>query len=66
MGKHIVMLCSVLVLAGSPAFAQSLEQKLQAFIAAISRNHFAYTSKSRDTVDGNSPGLAGPRLVPRR
>ena len=37
MGKHIVMLCSVLVLAGSPAFAQSLEQKLQAFIAATSR-----------------------------
>ncbi|HEY5868391.1 MAG TPA: hypothetical protein VI542_23000, partial [Candidatus Tectomicrobia bacterium] len=37
MGKHIVMLCSVLVLAGAPAFAQSLEQKLQAFIAATSR-----------------------------
>jgi bleomycin hydrolase len=37
MGKQMIMLFSVLVLAGSPAFAQSLEQKLQAFIAATPR-----------------------------
>lgn len=37
MGKPMVMLFSALILAGSPAFAQSLEQTLQAFIAATPR-----------------------------
>lgn len=37
MGKRMVILVSVLVLSGSHAFAQSIEQKLQAFIAATPR-----------------------------
>jgi bleomycin hydrolase len=36
-GKQMVILFSVLVLSGSPACAQSIEQKLQAFIAATPR-----------------------------
>lgn len=37
MGKRMVMVFSVLVLTGSHAFAQSIEQKLHAFIAATPR-----------------------------
>ena len=34
MGKRMAMVFSVLVLSGSLVYAQSLEQKLQAFVAA--------------------------------
>jgi bleomycin hydrolase len=37
MGKRMAMVFSVLVLFGSPAGAQSIEQKLQAFLAATPR-----------------------------
>jgi len=39
MGKRMALLFSVLVLCGSSAFTQSIEQKLQAFLAAIPRPH---------------------------
>src|SRR5574341_2425364 len=39
MGKRMVMVCSVLVLCGAPALAQSIAHKLQAFIAATPRPH---------------------------
>src|SRR5262245_2879657 len=37
MGKRMVMVCSLLILSGSYLFAQSIEQKLQALIAATPR-----------------------------